>query len=226
MRNQRSAISPSCSADQRASCSSPTSSTHFSQASIPVLADFNGDGNLDFLTGNGGAPHLYYGRGDGTLIAPSTVIASAGSSQSTPSTVVSFDVNGDGIADLVTPVLNGVAVQFGHGDGTFDQQAQVPVTGDASLIAAAKLAGYAVGDINGDGRLDLVKPTSANGTTVSVLRNNGDGSFFFTVVQVGPSPVSAALADLNGDGKLDLIAAVGGTFANNYTDAGTRGRAR
>ena len=38
---------------------------------------------------------------------------------------------------------------------------QVPVTGDASWVAAAKLAGYAVGDLNGDGRLDLVKPDSS-----------------------------------------------------------------
>src|SRR5204863_218559 len=36
---------------------------HFSQAGIPVLADFIGDGNLDVLSA-GGAPHLYYGRGD------------------------------------------------------------------------------------------------------------------------------------------------------------------
>jgi FG-GAP-like repeat len=195
----------------------------FGGTNVPLLADFNDDGNLDVLSstsGNNSGAHVFYGRGDGTLFAPSTVVASAGSLSSIPSAVVSFDVNGDGIADLVTPVTNGVAVQFGHGDGTFDQQVKVPVTDGASFVAAAELAGYAVGDINGDGRLDLVSPRFANGTTESVFLNNGDGTFAnFSTVQVGANPVSA-LADLNGDGILDLVVAVGGSSAQNYADAG------
>ena len=115
----------------------------------PNVESFNGDGNLDVIGPTGSQtqsqPHLFLGRGDGTLIAPMTVVA-------TPvgrSAVISFDVNGDGVADLLTSTLNGVSVQLGHGDGTFDQQTQLLVTGDGSWVAAAQLAGYAVGDLNG-----------------------------------------------------------------------------
>ena len=191
----------------------------------PRVADFNGDGNLDVLTGV--SPHLYYGRGDGTLVTPSPVVASAG--QWSP--VVSFDVNGDGKDDLVTSVITGVAVQLGHGDGTFDQQAQVPVTDDASWVAAAKLAGYAVGDLNGDGSLDLVRPDPSvfdystgysTPTTVSVLLNNGDGTFATRHVEVGANPVAVVLSDLRGNGILDLVVSLSGEYVQGtgYTNGG------
>jgi hypothetical protein len=61
----------------------------------------------------------------------------------------------------------------------------------------------AVGDFNGDGKLDLAV---ANGSgTVSVLLGNGDGTFRAAVnYRVGLYPWSVAVGDFNGDGKLDL----------------------
>ncbi|MBB4601163.1 hypothetical protein HNQ93_001476 [Hymenobacter luteus] len=71
--------------------------------------------------------------------------------------------------------------------------------------------GVALGDVDGDGDLDLL---SANGSsnTVSVLLNNGAGNFGTgTTVAVGAAPIYVALADVDGDSDLDLL-------ASNFSD--------
>jgi hypothetical protein len=64
----------------------------------------------------------------------------------------------------------------------------------------------ALGDVNGDGKLDVV---TANGTSnsVSVFAGNGDGTFNTTTAQtyaVGGAAYAIALGDFNHDGKLDI----------------------
>src|SRR6202040_916186 len=73
-------------------------------------------------------------------------------------------------------------------------------------------AGYAptsaaLGDLNGDGRLDVVA-VNENGGTLSVLLGNGDGTLQAALTYpAGTIPYFVALGDFNHDGKLD--AAVG-----------------
>jgi hypothetical protein len=63
----------------------------------------------------------------------------------------------------------------------------------------------AVGDFNGDGRLDLVVANSSS-NNISVLLNNGKGGFgAATNFAVGSSPRGVAVGDFNGDGKLDVV---------------------
>src|SRR5262245_55844785 len=65
----------------------------------------------------------------------------------------------------------------------------------------------AVGDLNGDGRADLVVANEAS-NTVSVLPGNGDGTFQpRTDYAAGTNPLGIAVGDFNGDGKLDLVTA-------------------
>ncbi|HXA45631.1 MAG TPA: VCBS repeat-containing protein, partial [Candidatus Angelobacter sp.] len=66
----------------------------------------------------------------------------------------------------------------------------------------------AVGDVNGDGKPDLVT-TDAN-STFTVLTNAGHGIFVSNATyNVGNAaePYAVAIADVNGDGKLDVITA-------------------
>jgi hypothetical protein len=77
---------------------------------------------------------------------------------------------------------------------------------DYPVVAAgdASPRSLAVGDLNGDGKPDLV---TANSTAdnVSVLLGKGDGTFRTAVTYaVQSNPVSVAIGDLNGDGRLDL----------------------
>lgn len=75
--------------------------------------------------------------------------------------------------------------------------------------------GVSVGDLNGDGRPDLIVPNS-NDNNVSVLLGNGDGTFRAAVnYETGMVPLSAAVADFNGDGRADV--AVGNNNGGNVS---------
>jgi hypothetical protein len=73
----------------------------------------------------------------------------------------------------------------------------------------------AIGDLNGDGELDLATANGFANHTVSVLVNRGDGSFRARRnYGTGRDPESVAIGDLNGDGKSDLVTA-------NYLEGNT-----
>ena len=117
-----------------------------------------------------------------------------------PQQVVPADVNGDGIADLITSNANGVvSVLLGKGGGSF-----------AAPVTIATIAGgapsIAVADFNGDGSPDLaISVKSAN--SVWVYLGHGDGTFGSpSKFPTAASPVRIAVGDVNGDGRPDLVA--------------------
>ncbi|GAB2710291.1 hypothetical protein GCM10011495_37870 [Hymenobacter frigidus] len=74
----------------------------------------------------------------------------------------------------------------------------------------------ALGDVNGDGRLDLVTANLNAAGTASVLLGTGAGTFGpKTDYPTGSHPYSLALGDVNGDGRLDLVTAnvLGGSIS-------------
>ena len=92
-----------------------------------------------------------------------------------------------------------MSVLLGNGDGTFQPQARLAVGRNPSSVA--------IGDVNGDGRPDLVT-ANFNSGDVSVLLGNGDGTFQpQTRREAGYHPNSVAIGDVNGDGQPDLVVA-------------------
>jgi hypothetical protein len=134
-----------------------------------------------------------------------------------PIALATGDVNGDGRADIVAAVSQGIEVMLGKGNGHFAKPAFYPVYNTEHVTAVA------VADINGDGKLDIITgndPPPDGGAfgqtaSISVLQGNGTGSFsasqtYNNALPESSGPSSLALADFDGDGKLDIAASSGG----------------
>lgn len=181
------------------------------------IADLNGDGYADIVGFGQAGVLVSYGSAAGTFSGVSIAVANFGQAAGWSSDNLFHrelaDVNGDGRADIVGFGQAGTLVSLARADGTFGE----PMLGTANFGTAqgwTSQDGFArmVGDVNGDGKADIVGFGQA-GTLVAM--GNGDGTFQtvrlavsnFGVAQGWTSDATfhRTLGDLNGDGRADLI---------------------
>jgi len=170
--------------------------------------DFNDDGNVDLVTAHWGVYgandfiNVHLGNGDGTFQQESVYLVGRG-----PRYVVVADLNGDGHEDFATANSSDdntgretLTVLFGTGTGTFTGRADyyAPYSPDLQGVS-----GLEAGDVDGDGDLDLMMATVANG--LAMYYNDGAGTFTFPHrLGVYWGPWSPVYDDFNGDGIPDL----------------------
>ena len=172
-----------------------------------AVADYNGDGNLDFVLNYLYSPHCGLYLGDGAfgfeffLLTDTTPMPSIG--------VDAADFNNDGIADFViAPNTDGpFHVYLGHddgtgkGDGTFDQ-----VISDRGP-SISRAFGIAVGDFVKDpeGNVDLAVSST---NLLEIYKGDGTGNFALFETYDFPMNLSPLdNGDFNRDGYQDLVAA-------------------
>ncbi len=165
-----------------------------------AVADFDDDGNDDiavtrsFSTAVGLGVRL--GLGDLTNFADIVTFETGND----PRAVVTADMNGDGVLDILVTNNDSrdVTVLLGAA-GTFTSLGEFD-TGTAPEALA-------VGDMDGDGDVDVVT-ANREGDNISVLLNDGTGMLGAAAnTSTGNAPVGVAVADLNGDGMLDIVTA-------------------
>jgi len=181
-----------------------------------ALGDVNRDGKLDIAT----ATHDSYGvsllLGDGnggfTNAPGSPFIMRVGQHPHTHGLAMA-DMNRDNKLDLITvnSTDNDVSIALGDGRGAF-----TPMPGSPFAVGPSPYP-FAIGDVNGDGQLDLAATATATGPSraqqlplsraLTLLLSDGRGGLRSVRLPLHTGePWFAVINDLNGDRKPDIVA--------------------
>jgi hypothetical protein len=179
----------------------PTSFAVLNDPDSVAVGDLDGDGIPDLAVANSSSNKvsILLGTGSGSFGAATNF-----DSGSRPRSIAIGDLNADGKPDLVVANqfgvnANMVSVLLGTGGGAF----AAPASYSVGILPLQSV----IGDLNGDGKLDIATANLEDGSasTTSVLLGVGDGTFgAATTLNAGASSRSVAIGDLNGDGKPDL----------------------
>ena len=168
-----------------------------------ILADLDGDHDLDAIVARNGANEMWRNDGHGDFTA---VLSGAPSGSGTTTSMTVGDVDGDGDLDLVVGNRGQQnELWLNDGTGTFvDGSLALPTSADSTRALA-------LADLDSDGDLDLVVGNDG-GQANAVALNDGTGVFRSAPGAIGfaaHDTLALDLADLDADGDLDLVLAGG-----------------
>jgi hypothetical protein len=170
-----------------------------------AFGDVNGDGVLDIITsgGPGGGPHVTVRSGTDLSYLASFFAYDPAFTGGV--WVAAGDVNGDGLADIITGP--------GPGGGP-----HVTVRSGADLSYLASFFAYdpafaggvtvAAGDIDGDGLADIITGPGHGGSPHVLVHSGADLGYLASFFAYDPGftgGVSVAAGDVNGDGFVDIV---------------------
>ncbi len=204
----------------------------FNLYSSIAIADLNGDGKMDIATCYarvaGPPPHpgtvaifLQDSANPGKFLPPATYAIG-----NDPVSIAVADLNGDGKPDIVT--ANTVLSAAGVGTDSISVLLQDPSHAGQFLPAATynsanTVNSVAIGDVNGDGRPDLVVADS-HGISILLQSSSSPGTFIpGNSLSVPCCTASVAISDVNGDNRPDLVAANGANVLVFLADPTTPG---
>ena len=162
-------------------------------------ADVDGDGDVDLIveaaTATRGPVVALVNNGAGVF---DQIVNLGQYGDATPA--VSADFNADGIVDFAMgEASQALSVNYVAADGTFSR---------LQFVTPGPLMRLAAGDLDGDGRAEIVGANWPPATAVNLFMNRNGGTFpNSTPVEAGQDPSDLVLVDVDEDGDLDLVVA-------------------
>jgi hypothetical protein len=182
----------------------------YNNTNATLLVDLNGDGKVDFLAATG----IYTDHGSqpgflslrmqnptgGLSLPPAHLTTGAG-----PANLAVGDLNGDGLPDIAVANADSGSVSI------FFQNPAAPGTftaGPVLMTPGRTPLDVAIGDLDGDGRMDIAVAASGANSALVFYQTTTAGTFGAAAsVAVNGDPQAVAIGDLDGDGKMDLAVA-------------------
>ena len=202
-----------------------------SQTTSIAVGDFDSDDALDLVLGNYNSPsQVYFNNGRGAF----ALVTTLGGDRTV--SVAAGDFNGDGMLDLVLgnedpkpDEVNGEwhpsQVYINNGARGFTLLTALLSPGNVGEHTSAQTKSVAIGDMNGDGLLDVVLGNywSWGNSAAEVYLNTGSDTFVYTRLPlIGSWTNAVAIGDVNRDGALDIVLGDPGTSISQvYLNNGT-----
>ncbi len=190
---------------------SATAKVDFATGSFPTsvaIGDVDGDGKPDIVVANAGSSTISVFRNTttaGSIDASSFAAKVDFATGTTQYGIAIADVDGDGKADVITANQNSNNISILRNTST---SGSISVAAKVDFTAGTTPRSVAAGDVDGDGKTDLVVANN-NSNTISVMRNTSSPGSISIAPKVdfttGTTPRSVAIGDLDGDGKPDFV---------------------
>ncbi len=188
--------------------------TDFNTGTAPwgvASGDIDGDGKPDIVVANrtSGTISVYRNiSATGIITTSSFVLSTNLTSGTSPEGIALADIDGDGKLDIVVTNNGSASVSVFRNSATIGSITSGSFA-RTDFITGSSPQSVAVGDIDGDGKPEIVTANFASPGGISVLQNTSSGSISFATKVDFVTTVnflSVALGDMDGDGKIDVVA--------------------